>query len=299
LPVTASTIADGVRSVRTVCLAALILLTAGCSSTTFLYNRLDYLLPWYVERYVDLDSDQAAFLDAELAPFLAWHREQELPRYYLLLDDIEARLERPLTRADIDAVLEEAEAAWGRLRNRALDWLLALGERLSEAQIEEFHEELEERTEELEEKYLPRDDAEYREDAADRLRDNLEDYLGRLQPQQRDMLTEASQSLIRSDSVWLAERRRWMLRLRELLRREPGWQAQTRAVIEDWEDTVAAEYQRVYEHNNGVVRDALVRVLNARTPDQDERLHDRIDELREDISGLVGTSCRMSDVIAC
>jgi hypothetical protein len=35
---------------------------SACSSTTFFYNRLDIILPWYLERYVDLDREQSRSL---------------------------------------------------------------------------------------------------------------------------------------------------------------------------------------------------------------------------------------------
>ena len=50
----------------------------ACSGTTFVYNRLDTILP-HVDDYVDLDSPQRQLLDQTLQPFLRWHRQQELP----------------------------------------------------------------------------------------------------------------------------------------------------------------------------------------------------------------------------
>ncbi len=60
---------------RNFLLVMLLLTLVGCSSTTFIYNRLDFILPWYLDDYVDLNNEQDAFLDEQLAPFLpgtAW-----------------------------------------------------------------------------------------------------------------------------------------------------------------------------------------------------------------------------------
>ena len=43
-------------------------LLAGCAS--FTYNRLDWLIPWYVDGYVDLTGDQRALLRERLTPSL-------------------------------------------------------------------------------------------------------------------------------------------------------------------------------------------------------------------------------------
>jgi hypothetical protein len=42
------------RACKTFLVLTLFLLS-GCSSTTFFYNRLDFILPWYLDKYVDLN----------------------------------------------------------------------------------------------------------------------------------------------------------------------------------------------------------------------------------------------------
>ncbi len=71
--------------VRCAVIAALFLVLTACSGTTLVYNRLDTILPWYVDDYVDLDNPQQQLLDQTLQPFLRWHRQQELPRYVEVL----------------------------------------------------------------------------------------------------------------------------------------------------------------------------------------------------------------------
>lgn len=264
-----------------------LLVLGGCSSTTFVYNRLDFLLPWYLDDYVELNTVQDQFLDDQLQPFLAWHRTLELPLYLQILDDIERRLERQLTVDDITAISLEFEQAWFRLEDRALDWLLALGERLTDEQVREFLAALGERQEEYEKKYLKRSDQEYRRDSYDSLVDNLQDYLGRLDKDQKQVLENASEQLMRSDAIWLRERASWMQRMEEFMRREPGWQQAVRDSIKRRSETVAADYVELYEHNLGVIYAALAETLNSRTEKQDTRLRKKIADLREDLQTLV------------
>jgi hypothetical protein len=264
------------------------LLLNGCASgRQFFYNRLPTVLPWYLERYVDLDRAQAERFDEQVDAALAWHRAQELPRYIDLLDDIEARLDRPFAAADVVAVTDAAEAAWYRLRDRALEELLILGATLSEEQIAEFLDSLDERQEKYERKYLQRSDEEYREDAAENLREGLEDYLGRLDEAQRETIAAAAARLRRSDSVWLDERQRWMDMLRRELSRAPGWEARIRREIRDWEASLDEKTAAVYEHNTAVVQGAIAAVVDARSERQDEALRKELAGLREDLVALV------------
>ena len=265
----------------------LLLLLAGCSSTTFFYNRLDHLLPWYIERYVDLERRQRQLLDAQLAPVLAWHRREELPRYLALLREFRAALGQPVTAGTLAYFNHAIEAAWVRLRDRSVDELLALGGDLNDEQVGEFLAYLDRRQRKLDDKYLSRDDDEFYADTGDELRDFAQDYLGRLNRSQRQELDVAVQSLHRTDRDWLAERAQGIEALRGEQARLPGWQERVRVLVQEWESRVDDNTRRRYEHNAAVMRTALARLLDERTDKQDRRLHRRLEALEEDFEQLI------------
>ena len=267
--------------------AMLLCLLAACSSTTFVYNRLDSILPWYLDDYVDLNNTQDRQLDEMLAPFLAWHRQQELPRYVALLEQVEADLDGPVSAAEVAGIYAGIEDAWLRLQDKSLDWLLALGASLSDEQVQEFLEELNERQEEYEEEYLERSDLEYREDSYESLVDSMQDYLGRLNDAQRERLRAASLELRRSDSIWLQERAAWLQRLDVLMQRQPGWQQRVREAIALRDETVSEQYNATYEHNLEVIFSAIAAVLDSRSEKQDRRLRAELRDLREDLQTLM------------
>ena len=264
----------------------LVFLTA-CSSTTFVYNRLDFLLPWYLGDYVELEREQKKQLGSLLDPFLQWHRAEELPQYLQLLQEAESKLDGPLTAADIESISLSFEAAWLRLESRALEWLMELGEELSDEQIAGFITELRDKQSEYEEKYLTRTDEEYHEEAYENLRDSLQDYMGRLDSEQRELLRDSSLELLRSDGVWLTERAAWIDMLERVLRREPGWQQALREAIASRDDTVSAAYRDTYAHNAGVIYATLAEVINSRSEKQDRRLRSEIGGLERDLETLI------------
>lgn len=267
--------------------ALLLLLLVGCSSTTFFYNRLDHLLPWYIERYVDLDRSQRRLLDAQLAPVLSWHRRKELPRYAVLLDEFRAALDQPVTAATLQYFSEGMEDAWERLRDRSTEELLALGSDLSDEQVQEFLSYLDRRQDKLEDKYLSRDDDEFYDDTLDDMRDFAQDYLGRLNRQQRQDLEQAVRSLHRTDRDWLTERAQGIALLRGEQSRRAGWQERVRVLVQDWESRVPPESQRRYDHNSAVMHEALAALIDGRSEKQDRRLRRRLDSLKEDFEQLI------------
>lgn len=272
--------------IRVLLVLALAVLGA-CSSTTFIYNRLDFILPWYLDDYVELDRDQRRQFDRLLDPFLDWHRQEELPAYVTVLDQIEGTLGQTVTPQEIDAIASAFEAAWLRLEGRSLDWLLALGASLSDRQVEEFLQNLEERQQEYEEKYLSRSDEEYREEMYENLLDRAQDYLGRLDREQKAALRAATEAIIRSDRPWLEERARWHARLAELLQREPGWEQRVREAVARRDETLSESYRQAYSHNLALMQGTIVDLLNSRSERQERRLRGEIADLREDLLELI------------
>jgi hypothetical protein len=245
------------------------------------------ILPWYLDDYVDLDSSQERQLDEALQPFLQWHRQQELPRYVKLLTELDASLDQTVTPAQVRVLFSDLEVAWLRLEEESLDWLLELGDTLSEAQVQEFLAYLQEKQEEYEEEYLTRTEAEYREDTYDSFSNSFEDYLGRLTKRQRERLQLASEALERSDGVWLQERVAWLQRLGVMMQREPGWQQRVRQSVALRSETVSPRYLKIYEHNLDVIFAAVADVLNERTEKQDTHLRKELAMVREDLQTLI------------
>jgi len=270
-----------------VLVVAVLLLLAACSGTTFVYNRLDFLLPWYVDDYAELNGEQETYLAELLAPFLAWHRSQELPAYVEIIAGIEAGLDKPQTPAGIAAVFGQMEAAWLRLEGEALDWLLELGGRLTDEQIAGFLQVMQEQQQEFEEKYLQRSDEEFYSDSYENLVDNAKEFLGALSDEQRKMLRESSDRLLRSDQAWLRERALWLEELAVLLKREPQWQQRLREAVARRRENPSPEYRRIYDHNMAVVYETIATLLNGRSEKQDRHLRDKLASLRSDLNTLI------------
>ena len=274
------------RGARVWVVIALFVVSA-CSSTTYVYNRLDFLLPWYMDDYVDLDAEQEAYLDELLVPFLAWHRAHELPVYLTALNRIEDSLNQPLTAEIVGTIVTEFELAWLRLQSEGLERLLDLGASLSDEQIAAFLEALWEQQREFEEEYLERDEEEFFEDNDDNTRDTFQDYLGKLSNDQKQWVRDGSRRLLRSDQVWLKERAQWLTELGILLEREPGWQERVRVAISAKNNTMTPEYQRIYEHNMDAIYQLTAQVLNARSERQSRHVRGKLADVREDLETLI------------
>lgn len=261
-------------------------LLAGCSQT-FTYNHLDWLIPWYVDDYVDISLDQKRFLKGELEPLLKWHREEELVRYVEILDRIEADLEAPVTADIVRSWVDEVIAAGERVEDNMLTLALEFSTTLSDEQMQEFTASLWEEQKEYEEEFLTRSDKEYVEENAEYLEDFLRKYIGRLSSEQQQRLLEGAQSMQRFDATWLAEHEAWLTTLEPLSQRPEGWQEAVLAAHANRNQSRPPEYEQIFDHNLHVLTHAVADVLNGMSVKQHQRAVKKINGLRAKILKLI------------
>jgi predicted outer membrane protein len=264
----------------------LTLLAAGCTMS-FTYNHLDWLIPWYVDDYVDLSRQQRQLLQGQLGPVLQWHREEELERYLELLDRIEADLAREVTAAQVRSWADEIIAAAERVEENMVSVALQFGATLSDEQLAEFMESVWEEHREYEEEFLGRSDEEYIEENKDNLEEFLERFTGRLNDEQDAVLQRAAESLQRFDGVWLEDHEQWLNTLGPLLQRKPGWEDAVREAYANRTLRRSQQYEELLEYNMGVVSQAIADVLNRLNDKQRKHLDDEIEDFRSLVQRLL------------
>lgn len=127
------------RLVPALLVGALALLPAACSSLKLAYDRLDWIVSYYVRDHVTLTDEQTERLEAALAATQRWHCANELAHYARWLravnDDIQAG------RSGLDNVnlrYTEILGFWKKVTDQSADALATLLPQLSDEQIEEY-----------------------------------------------------------------------------------------------------------------------------------------------------------------
>lgn len=257
-------------------------------SNTFLYNQLDWLIPWYVDDYVDLTRVQKKSLKQQLLPLLDWHRKEELAHYLQLLDRLEQDLAGPVSRASLQAWVDQLEMAGERLEQHMLPVAFGLGEQLSDRQMEEFLANLWERQAEMEEEYLDRDEQAYLAENQESFEDSLKEFLGKLTPEQETLVVQASSLLVRFDDAWLEERRQWLEFLQGVLSVRPDdWQQQIVDAMANRQQLQSPAYREAYLQNQQVILETIATVLNSRTEKQSTHLQGQLEDLRRTLQKLI------------
>ena len=258
----------------------------GCSTTTFVYNRIDFLLPWYLESYVDLNREQKQDLKQLLIPFFKWHREEELPNYLAIIEDLELALDASVEFESIAGITYDVEESWFRLEDRMLLWAIPMTRELSSKQLDGFIQSMQTKTEQSEKEYLNRNLQTYQNDNYKRLRKNLRRFMGGLNKEQLGLVSAASKEMIRVDGQWIANRKALIEKLKGILEREDGWELALEN-ISHRDDLVAQNYRKTYAHNISVNQNLLVEILNSRTDKQDLKLRTQLLKYKTDINNLI------------
>ena len=257
----------------------------GCSNQ-FVYDRIDRLAQFYIERYVDLDKDQSSLLYVNLAAIKEWHRQDELASYLKFLGRIETDIQADISAATVASWVEQLRLSYAQIRDKVVPALVQLAQTLTTAQIEEFAANMEERNRELEQEYLTRDETEYRESVFEGIEDRLDEWLGRLTPEQQQTLHQAVSKLERLDRQWLDNRRVWQQRINAELARQPGWQARLTALVTSRSDYAQQDDIDADSRNEQRIYAAIAAVLNMRTDRQQRKLTQQLSQWQRDLEAL-------------
>ena len=266
-----------------------IFLLVGCSTTTFIYNRIDFLLPWYLGNYVELTKHQKQYLDELLIPFFSWHRSEELPQYLEIINSTENILVGEIKPESIATISSNVEKSWFRLEREVLVWMVPLASDLNDEQIQSFLQVMQKKAIEYENKYLGRSDNDYRQDTYEKIRDNLQRFMGELSQQQLSVVRAYSKDMHRVDGVWFQNRNTLLISLASILERDSGWEVRL-SRINQRDDAVSQSYRETYAHNLDVIYHLLAEVLNTRSEKQDQRLRRQLSKYRTDIETLINNN---------
>ena len=263
-----------------------VLLVVGCSTTTLIYNRIDFLVPWYLGNYVELTKSQKQYLDELLIPFFSWHRYEELPKYLEIINSTKNILEGEVKPEGIATISSNVEKSWFRLEREVLVWMTPLVSNLNDEQIQSFLQVMQKKATEYENKNLGRSDNDYRQDIYEKIRDNLQQFMGELSQQQLTVVKTYSEDMHRDDGMWLQNRKALLVSLSSILERDSGWKERL-SRINQRDDPVSRSYRETNVHNLDVIYHLIAEVLNTRSEKQDKRIRRQLSKYRTDIETLM------------
>jgi hypothetical protein len=200
-------------------LVALMVIVAGCSSIRFTYNHGDTLMYWWLNNYLDLDSDQSGWVKKDIDNLFQWHRKTQLKDYTQLLANGQRQLAGNMTHADLIGDYREIKARTELLAYKALPELADLARSIRPEQIAQMEKKFAKNNDDFRKKFM-RGDLEDRQKA--RFKKSMEQFdlwFGRFSSEQEAVLRKASDARVLDNDIWLDERVRRQKRIVAVLRK--------------------------------------------------------------------------------
>jgi Family of unknown function (DUF6279) len=190
----------------------------ACSAIRLAYNNLPTVSYWWLDGYLDLDSEQAPKVRNELAQLLDWHRQNELPRIASLLQEAQALAPGEVTPAQVCTMADRIRERLLAVTDRAETAGAQLALSLTTAQLQQLERKYAKNNATYRKEWLDRTPAQVQEKRYDQFLDRTEDFYGRLSTEQRDLLKQQVAQSVFDPRLADAERRQRQQEALALLR---------------------------------------------------------------------------------
>ena len=268
-------------------LLCLSLLISACSRAGLAYRNLDWLVPWRLNDYLNLDSQQQAWLKPRLQTHLQWHCSAELPRYIDWLQTTESILAQP--QPDSAQLLEQFaqfDAALNRISVEITPTAIELLQGLSEQQVRELYAAMDEDNLEDRQDFLDPPLATQISERQTRMQERLRPWLGRLNAAQTEHIATWANSLGEQNRLWLENRQLWQAELRKVVaeRDSADFAERVTRLLQQRESFYSDEYRASYGRSRQALATLFSQLLSNSDEAQRERLSHRLRDLRRDLA---------------
>jgi hypothetical protein len=179
----------------------------ACSTIKLAYNNLPELSYWWLDAYVDFDGSQTPKVRDELAQLLSWHRQNELPRVLGVLQEAQALAPRDVTAAQACRMADQIRERLLAVAEHAEPAGTELALSLSEAQLQQLERKYAKNNAEYRKEWLDRSPSKVQEKRYEKFLERLEDFYGRLTPEQRELVRRQVAQSVFDPRMAAAERR--------------------------------------------------------------------------------------------
>ena len=266
----------------------------ACSTIKLAYTNLPELSYWWLDAYVDFDGSQTPKVRDELAQLLSWHRQNELPRVLGVLQEAQALAPRDVTAAQACRMADQIRERLLAVTERAEPAGTELALSLTEAQLQQLERKYAKNNAEYRKEWLDRSRAEVQEKRYEKFLDRLEDFYGRLTPEQRELVRQQVAQSVFDPRLAGSERRQRQQEALALLRgfnatKPPP--AEARAAIHAYVMRIADPPPGPWrDHQQALLQEGcrnLAALHNATSASQREQAVRRLQAYQDDLRQLV------------
>ena len=276
-------------------IALIAIALSGCSTWRLAYNQSENLAYWWVDRHLDLSSEQKPLVREALADWHRWHRQQQLPQYLEFVQRAQGMALRNVSADEVCAWSRDVQGSLVQLARQIEPAATQLLVQLQAPQLRQLRERYDVGNADWREEWLDGSAEQRLRHRHKQALGRLEDAYGRLDTAQRELLLQwLSQSGYDPAMAYAERLRRQADSIQTMERlRQPNTHAQTHAggLARGWIDRAFEspeprhrEYAQALWLNNC---QGFARLHNSTSPEQRQRLLQTLRTYEQDIRGLM------------
>lgn len=242
----------------------------GCSSK-FVYNNMDWLLLEYLDDYVELNDEQEELVSQKVAVLSEWHRREEIPNYIEHLDELIEIEPSTFTLQQLEQQEIKFHNHSQRLVSRIAPELYSIARELSDDQVEQFMDSIRVRHAKYKKRYQPLSEKQIKQRYHQRIKENLETWIGSLTQQQKGLLDDWVDALYVTSHDWIEHQTKMRIEMNTLLSNRldfSKFQPDANKMLFDPNSFYAPELTYKIDHNRHIANQYLVKVINSMTAKQ-------------------------------
>lgn len=166
-------------------------LTTSCGFVKTAYNNAPAAASWWLDDYFDFTQSQQAVLKPALHQVHDWHRQQQLPVYVAILQDLQQRMmQEQISAAVACESIAQIKTSLSELQLESIPMVLALAPLLSDKQLQYLQKKLDKRARKWQDEWLQASPGEQRAVRLEKIEDLAEKIYGSLEATQRQLLQQ-------------------------------------------------------------------------------------------------------------
>ena len=264
-------------------------LLAGCSQIGLTYRHLDFIIPWSLNDYLDMNASQKDWLDERLKEHLSWHCTTQIPGYLDWLDRLQGMVENnQVNQEQLKARTAEARQAIATLSKEITPSAVELLRQLDDQQVGEMQAAFAKDLRKHEDEYVDQPLDKQINERAQRMEKRLTPWMGKLNAAQQARVMQWSTSLGEQNRLWIDNRAHWQsLLLAAVKQRKAGdFDQKIASLLQDRQTFWTPEYRATYDHTEQAAISLIADLMAQSTADQRQKLLAKITDVRKDFTDL-------------
>jgi hypothetical protein len=266
----------------------------GCSLVETTYNQSPFLLQWWLDRQLDLDSQQKHQLKADLRALQAWHRQTQLPQVVQSVRGLVEVTPTDLTPAQTCAFQNEVWQSLPVLAQQAGVHLARTALSLRPEQVTHLRKTFDEENAKWREEWLDGNDDERLQRRLKRAQDRVEDYYGALDTAQKNLLRDTLRRSPYQPAIAWQERQRRQRDMIDTLERLRLGQPDLKTAQTELGELIVRMFNPPIEAHRSHVQvnaqhlcSATSRVHNAMRAEQRQRAQNKLGQQQQALARLL------------